>query len=290
MSARLRVPRRASGIHRVSPVFISTSCDLPFGMVKRMWHPAMQTSTPARSSCVGIISPAPNVRRSTRVRSFSKSTRTRLEATRTMSRGSSSWEMMSGGNCGSGYRRCCSSCAASGSEPIARKRRQSEDLIQRTSLLEYTPGRSERVGRRKRLPHLCRAQGVGERLQNELHVFGRGAVAHGADAEDLAGQRSESAGDLHAVFLQEKLPDLGVVDACGNARRVERPQAVAGGNEHAQAHGFDAGDEGLVVAAVALPTRFQTFLGDHGETFAQGVEHGGGRRVVILVAGVKSVE
>src|ERR1035437_3796014 len=68
------------------------------------------------------------------------------------------------------------------------------------------------------------------------------------------------------------------------------PKTVAGGNEHAQAHGLDAGDEGLVVLAVALPTRFQTFLGDHGEAFAQGVEHGGGCRVVILTPGVERVE
>src|ERR1019366_10664900 len=102
-----------------------------------------------------------------------------------------------------------------------------------TSLLEYTRASSV-------------ADGVGERLHDELHVFGGGTVAHGADAEDLAGQWSESAGDLHAVFLQQKLADLGVVHALGNARRVERPETVTGGNEHAQAHGLDAGDESLV--------------------------------------------
>src|ERR1035437_4459569 len=144
-----------------------------------------------------------------------------------MSRGSSSWEMISGGKVRGGYKRRCSDCAASRIAPIASKRRQSEVLIESTSRLEYT--RASGV-----------AQGVGERLQNELHVFGGGAVAHGADAEDLAGQRSEAAGDLHAVFLQEKLADLGIVHAFGNARRVERPKTVAGGNEHAQAHGLDA--------------------------------------------------
>src|ERR1019366_5597688 len=61
---------------------------------------------------------------------------------------------------------------------------------------------------------LChRAEGVGERLQDEFHVFGGGTVAHGADAEHLAGQRSKAAGDLHAVFLQQKLTDLGIVHA-----------------------------------------------------------------------------
>src|ERR1035438_6653523 len=147
----------------------------------------------------------------------------------------------------------------------------------RTSLLEYTRASSV-------------ADGVGERLQDEFHVFGGGTVAHGADAEDLAGQRSEAAGDLHAVFLQQKLTDLGIVHARGNARRVERPKTVAGGNEHRQAHGLDAGDERLVVPAVAVPTRFQTFLGDHGEAFAQSVKRAGRRRVVILVASVEAVQ
>src|ERR1019366_1219464 len=134
------------------------------------------------------------------------------------------------------------------------------------------------------------AEGVGERLQDELHVFGGGPVAHGADAEDLAGQGAEAAGDLHAVLLQEKLSDLDVVHSLGNTRRVERPKTVAGGNVHAQAHGLDARDERLVVLAVTVPARRQTFLGDHGEAFAQGVPQGGGRRVVILVAGVEGVE
>ena len=134
------------------------------------------------------------------------------------------------------------------------------------------------------------ALSVGERLEDELHVFGGRTVAHGADAEDLACQGSEAAGDLHAVFLEEKLAHLGIVHALGNARRVERPKTVTGRNVHAEAHGLDAGDEGFVVGAVAMPTRFETFLGDDGETFAQGVEHGGGCRVVIFVAGIETVE
>src|ERR1039458_8997518 len=127
-SARLRVTRRESGIHRVSPAFSSTSCVLPSGRVKRTRHPAMQTSTPARSSCAGMASPAPRVRRSTRVPSFSKSTRTWAGATRTMSRGRSSGEIMSGGKSRAGNARR-SGCAASGSAPIANTRRQSEVLI-----------------------------------------------------------------------------------------------------------------------------------------------------------------
>src|ERR1039458_3961266 len=137
---------------------------------------------------------------------------------------------------------------------------------------------------RERTPPLSGvAQSVGKRPQNELHVFGGGTVAHGADAEALAGQRSETAGDLHAVFLEQKLANLGVVHARGNARRIERPKTVTGGNMHAQAHRLDTRDESLVVGAVALPTRMQTFLGDHGEPFAQGVEHGDRKSILILV-------
>src|SRR5260370_1205979 len=98
-------------------------------------------------------------------------------------------------------------------------------------------------------------------------VAGALARAWAARGRGREGQGSEAGGDLHAVFVEEELTDFGVVHAGGNARRVERPETVTGGDVHAQAHGFDAGDEGFVVLAVALPARFQSFFGDDGEAF-----------------------
>ena len=85
-------------------------------------------------------------------------------------------------------------------------------------------------------------------------------VAHQTDAENLARQGSEAAGDFDAVFIEEALAHFGVVDAVGHARRIQRPQPMSGGDVHAQAHGFDSGDECLVIPAVALPAILQAFF------------------------------
>src|SRR6185369_5263723 len=105
-------------------------------------------------------------------------------------------------------------------------------------------------------------------FQNELDVFGSGTVAHGADAEDFAGQWAEAPGDFHTVLFEQELANLGVVHAVRNARGIERPEAVALRYEHRQAEFLDAGDEGLVVGLVARPTGFEPFLGDDGQPFA----------------------
>jgi hypothetical protein len=76
-----------------------------------------------------------------------------------------------------------------------------------------------------------------------------------------------------------------------DARSVESPEAIGRILDvHAQSHGFDACDEGQMVAAVALPAVLQTLFGDDGETLPQGIEERSRSRVVILVAGVKRVQ
>src|ERR1039457_6715196 len=66
-------------------------------------------------------------------------------------------------------------------------------------------------------------EGVFQRLQDEHHILGGGAVAHQSDAEDLARQRSQTARDFDPAFLQQELAHFGVIHAVRYAWRIERP-------------------------------------------------------------------
>jgi hypothetical protein len=59
---------------------------------------------------------------------------------------------------------------------------------------------------------------------------------------------------------------------------------------HAQAQGFDSGDERLVVTAVTLPAILQSLFLDERQSFAQRVEHGCGGGVVILMVAIVAFE
>src|ERR1035437_8033760 len=66
-------------------------------------------------------------------------------------------------------------------------------------------------------------EGLFQRFQDEQHVLGGRAVTHQTDAEDLARERPETAGDLDAALLEQEFPHFGVVHALRHLRRVERP-------------------------------------------------------------------
>ena len=69
------------------------------------------------------------------------------------------------------------------------------------------------------------AQRVAE-LSQEVHdVVARRQRAHDSDAEDLSGKRAKAAGDVDAVLANQRQTHLCVVDAFGNQRRVQVPDA-----------------------------------------------------------------
>ncbi|MBK7928241.1 MAG: diguanylate cyclase [Bryobacterales bacterium] len=122
-------------------------------------------------------------------------------------------------------------------------------------------------------------------VEQQEDVFLTRAGAHDADPEDFAGEGSKAAEDFDAVAVHEALADGHVGDAFGDAGGVQRPEALAGGDEHAEAHRFEAGDEGFVIALVAGKARREPFFADDLEGFAHGVEHRDGRGVVVAVGG-----
>src|SRR5450755_479009 len=92
------------------------------------------------------------------------------------------------------------------------------------------------------------------------------------------------------MFLEQALADFGIVNAVGHARGVEGPEAVGGGDVHAHSHGFDAGDEGLVIAAMALPAVLDTFFANHGQGFSEGAVSCKERGVMIFAFAEIGVE
>ena len=107
-------------------------------------------------------------------------------------------------------------------------------------------------------------------------------VAHEADAPDFAFHCAEAAGDLDVEFVEKLLADFAVVDAGGNGDAGHSDQAVGGiGDEKFEAHAFEAGDEGLLIGAVAVPAGFETLFEREAQRFAHGENQRDGRSVVI---------
>src|ERR1700723_806777 len=107
-------------------------------------------------------------------------------------------------------------------------------------------------------------------------------VAHQADAPDFAFHCAEAAGDLDVEFVEKLLADFAVVDAGGNGDAGHSDQAVGGiGDEKFEAPTFEAGDEGLLIGAVAIPAGFETLFKREAQRFAHGENQRDGRSVVI---------
>src|SRR6185295_7829834 len=65
-----------------------------------------------------------------------------------------------------------------------------------------------------------------QRRQAEHDVVRAAAVAHEADAPDLAGERPEAGADLDAELVEQRLPHLGFVHAFGAAHGIHLRQLV----------------------------------------------------------------
>src|SRR5262245_28993286 len=134
-------------------------------------------------------------------------------------------------------------------------------------------------------------QSVRKRLENKLAIFGSRAVAHEANAENLARERSEAAGDLDAALFEKILTHLRIVDSLRNAGRVPAPQTVSRvGDEHLEAHFLDSGDDLQMVLTMPLPAIFEALFVDDREALTKRVEHGRRGGVVVAVAGIITVE
>src|SRR4029453_14731437 len=85
-------------------------------------------------------------------------------------------------------------------------------------------------------------------------------LAHQSDAPDLALQRTQPAADLELKLVQQGLAYAGVIDAVGDAHRVERPQPVALLRGQPNPERRESGRERMMMALVARPARFQPLL------------------------------
>jgi hypothetical protein len=110
----------------------------------------------------------------------------------------------------------------------------------------------------------------------------RGTGAHQADAPDLTGERAEAGADLHVELAQQPLPDFRLVDAGGDAHRVERPEPLARRRQQVEADRRQAARQRLVMAFVPRPPRLEPFLVHRDQRFAERVDHRGRQRVMIL--------
>src|SRR5882762_9301784 len=126
-------------------------------------------------------------------------------------------------------------------------------------------------------------EGLLKLLQKKLDVLFRGQRTHHADAENFACERSKAAGNFNAWSIQKVLAHFGFVKPCGNAHGVQGCDPMRFGNVHAQTHTFNAFDKSPVATAMPLPSILNSFLGDDHQGFAQGVEHGNRRRVMIAM-------
>src|SRR5579884_2943733 len=125
------------------------------------------------------------------------------------------------------------------------------------------PSRAELGGACRRRRACSREASCCERFfeRRQKHIdrrFGR-ERAHDADAEDLACEWAEAAGDLDAVPVEQLLAHFRVIDTGGHARRVEVWDAPACGHVHAYPELFETLDENAVHALVALEAVCQPF-------------------------------
>src|SRR3954468_5722166 len=79
-----------------------------------------------------------------------------------------------------------------------------------------------------------------ERREAEHDVVRTAAVAHQADAPDLALQWPEARADLDAELVQQAIADFGLVHAFRALHRVHLRQLVLLLDEELHAHGFEA--------------------------------------------------
>ena len=130
-----------------------------------------------------------------------------------------------------------------------------------------------------------------ERFQDQQHVLRRGAVAHHSDAEDLAGQRTEAAGDLDFRCSSRYCRTLASSTPAGT-RGVFKVQSRFAGSFTCISSPMASmpATNAWWLLAVARPAVLQTLFGHHHQAFAQRVEQRGRRGVVILAAAVIGIQ
>src|SRR5438270_4180532 len=101
-----------------------------------------------------------------------------------------------------------------------------------------------------------------ERREAQHHVVRAAAVAHQAEAPDLALERPEAGADLEAELGEQRASHLGFVHALGTHDRVHLRQLILLPDEELEAHRLEPGLEREIMALVARPGVLQAFLVD----------------------------
>src|SRR5690348_2113284 len=125
-------------------------------------------------------------------------------------------------------------------------------------------------------------QDLFERREEEQHIIFLARIAHQANAPELAFDGAEAAADFDIEFVEELIAGFGVVHSGGDFDAGDGNHAIFGiGNEKFEAHGFEAGDEGVAIVAMAFPARFESLFENDAEGFAEREDEGNGSGVVI---------
>src|SRR5688572_12687044 len=136
-----------------------------------------------------------------------------------------------------------------------------------------------RVADVDRQPHV--GEHRAERREAQHDVVGPAAVAHQAEAPDLALERAEARADLQAELGEQRAPHLLLVDALGAKHGVHLRQLGLLLHQELQAHGFEARLQREVMAHVPGPAVLEAFLADQEQRLVQREERVGRRGVVV---------
>ena len=125
-------------------------------------------------------------------------------------------------------------------------------------------------------------QNLFERREEQKHVRFLARIAHQADAPHLALDRAQAAGNFDIEFVEQLAAHLSRLQFRRNVHGRDGNQAIGRIlNEQFQAHRFESGDQGLLVARVALPARFEAFFQNGPQRFAHPIDQRNRRRVMI---------
>ena len=98
---------------------------------------------------------------------------------------------------------------------------------------------------------------LAELFQEKLHIVLGRQRTHNANAKHFPCKRTKAAGNLNSRIIEQALSHFRLVDAFGDAHRIQSGDSVFFRNVKAQAHGLYAFDERLDGNGDAAPSDFQ---------------------------------
>jgi len=119
-------------------------------------------------------------------------------------------------------------------------------------------------------------------VEKQIQTVLVGERTHQADAKDFSRQWTKTGCDLDPMLFEQGPPNQRFVDPLRNPNGVEIRDAMVRRRMHAQTQGFDALDKLSVRMGVPLETLLEAFVEDRGQPFAQRIEVGNRRGVMIF--------